>query len=186
MSSSDDATISYQHLEIDSDRETGESVSEASASDASDRGDEAYLFEPDFAEGDDEPVQPVVQQDPVDHPVCECGHCNFEAQAEHSTRVCCAQLAADYERTPLPEGLDCYVQHPDFAAVCLHLAVLDVAWLTYKQQYNEPYDEGATPKRNRHVAYRQFVRWTYGYLGRTVRVPIPSCVLNAIKNQFPG
>ncbi|KAG1653164.1 hypothetical protein GQR58_025784 [Nymphon striatum] len=36
----------------------------------------------------------------------------------------------------------------------------------------------------RYVAYRQFVRWCWGFLGKNIRVVIPSCAVTAIRNAF--
>ena len=146
----------------------------------------AYMFEPEDNQDDDADEPQTVAEQPAGvpaAPVCECGQCNFAA--ENSSNLCCAQLAQDYVRiSDIPQN-GCITQHADFAAVCLHPAVLDVAWLWYKQQYDEPY-EGPLFDLRRHVAYRQFVRWTYGTLGRTVRVTIPSCVLHVIRSQYPS
>lgn len=38
----------------------------------------------------------------------------------------------------------------------------------------------------RHIAYRRFVRWIWGFLGRKNRKILPSCAVNAIRNQFPS
>ncbi|XP_059384748.1 P2X purinoceptor 7-like isoform X3 [Carassius carassius] len=51
-------------------------------------------------------------------------------------------------------------------------------------------DYGPVRRRNeeerfRYLAYRSFVSWCWGYLGRSVRVVIPSCVVNRIRLQFP-
>ena len=40
-------------------------------------------------------------------------------------------------------------------------------------------------RRYRYIAYRQFVRWIFGVLGKNIRVPIPSCVVTAIRAKFP-
>ena len=38
----------------------------------------------------------------------------------------------------------------------------------------------------RYTGYRHYVRWIYGYLGKDVRIPLPSCVVKAIKDKFPS
>ena len=53
----------------------------------------------------------------------------------------------------------CIKQHPGFEAVCLNVWVLQTAWLQYKQQYGSFTYEGPEHKKNRHIAYRQVVRW---------------------------
>ena len=35
------------------------------------------------------------------------------------------------------------------------------------------------------AAYRQFIHWTYGRLGRGIRRVIPSCVVAAVRREFP-
>ena len=40
-------------------------------------------------------------------------------------------------------------------------------------------------RRQRYIAYRQFVRLVHGFLGKDIRVVLPSCVLVAIRNRFP-
>ena len=37
----------------------------------------------------------------------------------------------------------------------------------------------------RSVAYRQFVRLVYAYVGASRRVPLPNCVYNSIREAFP-
>ena len=38
----------------------------------------------------------------------------------------------------------------------------------------------------RSVAYRQFVRLVYAYVGASRRVPLPNCVYNIIREAFPN
>ena len=40
-------------------------------------------------------------------------------------------------------------------------------------------------RKFRHVAYRQVVRWCWGYLGKHNRVPLPSCVMKEIRRAYP-
>ena len=35
------------------------------------------------------------------------------------------------------------------------------------------------------AAYRQFIHWTYSRLGRKIRRVIPSCVVAAVRHEFP-
>ena len=37
----------------------------------------------------------------------------------------------------------------------------------------------------RSVAYRQFVRLVWEYVGKSNRLPLPCCVYNAIRSAFP-
>lgn len=79
----------------------------------------------------------------------------------------------------------CILDHPGFNAVCLNIWVLETAWLQYRSEYREPY-EGPTHKRYRHIAYRQFVRMVWKYLGKHIRVPLPACVVKTIRATFPA
>ena len=40
-------------------------------------------------------------------------------------------------------------------------------------------------RRYRYIAYRKFVPRIFGVLGKNIRVPIPSCVVIAIRAKFP-
>ncbi|XP_052075402.1 uncharacterized protein LOC127712835, partial [Mytilus californianus] len=73
--------------------------------------------------------------------------------------------------------------HPGFHPVCLDIHVLKVAYYQYRQQYGEHPDHGN--ERNRYTAYRQFVRWCWHFLGKEVRVVIPSRVVLKIRTAFP-
>ena len=39
-------------------------------------------------------------------------------------------------------------------------------------------------EKYRYTAYRQFVRWCWGYLGKNIRVPLPSCVTAVIRQKY--
>ena len=41
-------------------------------------------------------------------------------------------------------------------------------------------------RRYRYTAYRHFVRWCWGYIGKHVRIVLPSCVIHAIRTAFPS
>ncbi len=41
-------------------------------------------------------------------------------------------------------------------------------------------------RQYRHTAYRQLVRWCWGWLGRHNRVELPACALTSIREQFPS
>jgi len=41
-------------------------------------------------------------------------------------------------------------------------------------------------RRYRYTAYRLFVNWCWGYVGKQVRVVLPACVVTAIRTTFPS
>jgi len=79
---------------------------------------------------------------------------------------------------------DCITNHPGFQAICLNPFVLQVAWLSYKQHYANAY-EGPDHKKYRHIAYRQYIRWVHGFVGKNIRSVIPSCAVCCIQAHFP-
>jgi hypothetical protein len=38
----------------------------------------------------------------------------------------------------------------------------------------------------RYTAYRNLIRWSFGWLGKHTQKPLPSCVLHTIRNMFPN
>ncbi|WAR05113.1 P2RX7-like protein [Mya arenaria] len=117
---------------------------------------------------------------------CRCNSCI----AMHTEResVCCR----DVEQTNFKldvfneeaHDIECITDHPGFGTVCLDRYVLETAYYQYRQQYGVPQQEDN--EQQRYVAYRQFVRWCWGYLGREVRVVLPSCAVQRIRAQFPS
>ncbi|KAK5867689.1 hypothetical protein PBY51_012156 [Eleginops maclovinus] len=112
---------------------------------------------------------------------CSCGRCEPMPLVVES--VCCREQSRVCERRE-EEGADtrCITEHSGFEPVCLNLHVLRTAHFHYRQEYGDV--EGNEWKR--YTGYRQFVRWCYEYLGRHVRVPIPSCVVWCIRRTFPS
>ena len=93
----------------------------------------------------------------------------------------CQALVLEGERT---EPVSCITEHPGFLPVCINKYVLRTAWKQYKQQYKDSY-EGPEHKQYRHVAYRQLARWCWGFLGKDVRVVLPSCAVMCIRQHYP-
>ncbi|ESO93037.1 hypothetical protein LOTGIDRAFT_77934, partial [Lottia gigantea] len=79
----------------------------------------------------------------------------------------------------------CITDHPRMEPLCFNQFVLEVAWLGYKQQYGENAFSDRQDERYRHIAYRKFVRWCWGYLGKDFRVVLPACVVCCIRAHFP-
>ena len=71
--------------------------------------------------------------------------------------------------------LICLTNHPGFIAVCKKMS----GPLKYEDAY-----EGPRRKKFHHLAYRQFVQWSWYYLGRYIRVALRSCVGSSIRAHF--
>ncbi|XP_020915404.1 uncharacterized protein LOC110252894 [Exaiptasia diaphana] len=121
---------------------------------------------------------------------CTCEFCQRMDRREEC--VCCKEVdrARNLMRQAVEDGEmqeegQCITLHPGLKAVCLNVHVLKTAWYQYKQQYGSKCYEGPEHKKYRHVGYRQFVRWCWGFLGKEIRVPLPSCVVSCIRAHFP-
>lgn len=121
---------------------------------------------------------------------CRCDNCQRLDRREEC--ICCQEIdcivTKNYEvveRGLMAEPPSCITQHPGFQANCLNIWVLQTAWLQYKQQYGSNSYNGPEHKKNRHVAYRQLVRWCWGFLGKDIRVALPSCAVCCIRAHFP-
>uniref|UniRef100_A0A1X7SM35 P2X purinoreceptor 7 intracellular domain-containing protein n=1 Tax=Amphimedon queenslandica TaxID=400682 RepID=A0A1X7SM35_AMPQE len=66
--------------------------------------------------------------------------------------------------------------------------VLQTAYFNYRQQYGPytaPINVTIIDKRKyRYTAYRQLSRWCWGWLGRVLRVVLPSCAVNKLRLTF--
>ena len=147
-----------------------------------------YMFEPEVSASNSSDPGSVSSIDEVEgarttnNEWCHCGFC--QRQDTERECVCCRELSKVMDRnmnTCEKRGIEtpaCMTLNPGFLAVCIDLDVLETAWFAYKQQYGD-YD-AEEHKRLRHIAYRQFVRWCWGWLGRHIRVVLPACVVSCI------
>jgi len=118
-------------------------------------------------------------------PRCECGICQPMPTAHES--VCCAEISQVWQKVEdqRPEiQMSCITEHPGFQSNCLDVWVLETAYYAFRQQYGA--DNRTAHEKFRYVAYRQLVRWCWGYLGKHVRVALPSCAVNKIRSTFPA
>ncbi|XP_063072441.1 P2X purinoceptor 7-like [Engraulis encrasicolus] len=81
--------------------------------------------------------------------------------------------------------ITCMTEHPGFHPVCLNLYVLQTIYNIYKYDYG-PLRHFTEEQRFRHLGYRSFVSWCWGYLGRSRRVVIPACVVLRLRREFPS
>ncbi|XP_013409982.1 uncharacterized protein LOC106173401 [Lingula anatina] len=114
---------------------------------------------------------------------CECGHCS--AMTTEAESRCCHEIPEVKNRAE-EGGVDCIIMHPGFGQGCLNPYALEIAYLHHRQQYGAiPESHGANQaEKYRYIAYRQVVRWCWGYLGKHRRVPLPACAVSKIRNTF--
>jgi len=166
-------------MECDSESEVEEVV----------EGVQPYMFEPEgsISLGDSD-SEVEIEQRTLNDDWCRCGGICQRQDTEREC-VCCQEIvvAVDrHRRSSQNRNIalsECITQNPAFVVVCTDRDVLETAWYGYRQQYGG-YD-GPEHKRLRHIAYRQFVRWCWGWLGRNIRVVLPACVVSCIRAHFP-
>ncbi|CAH3178351.1 unnamed protein product [Porites lobata] len=81
--------------------------------------------------------------------------------------------------------MSCITEHPGFQSTCLDVWVLETAYYAYRQQHGTD-SQRLGHEKFRYIAYRQLVRCCWGYLCRKVRVALPSCAVNKIRQRFPA
>ncbi|CAN8015598.1 unnamed protein product [Ixodes persulcatus] len=82
----------------------------------------------------------------------------------------------------------CITRDELFWLVCLDERLLDIAYEKlkfYEPTYLEPVARDRN-KKYRFTAYKEFVWWIWGMLGRRRRVRLPCCVVGRIREQFPS
>ncbi|XP_034552718.1 P2X purinoceptor 7-like [Notolabrus celidotus] len=114
---------------------------------------------------------------------CSCGNC--AAMPTEPENRCCLETPQVIKRVrEVEEPISCMIQHPGLEPVCLNLYSLQNACNIYKADYG-PMQLRGINHRYRYPAYRSFVSWCWGFLGRKIRMVIPSCVVLRIRTEFP-
>ena len=115
-----------------------------------------------------DPDPPPLQQD-NQLPWCKCGKCRpMPLPIEN---LCCKQ------RT-------CITTVDTFESIVLDSNILAVAIVSRSDTYADVPDY--SPQSYRKAAYRQWIMWQHGYLGRTNRKVIPSCVVWKVRSRYPA
>ena len=103
---------------------------------------------------------------------CLCEHCQIMgSELECMSFKECGRTSVKLEENISllrnPTQFKCITDHPRFQSVCLDPWVLQVAWLAYRQTYEDVYN-GPQHKKYRHITYRQYVRWVQGHVGKNI------------------
>ena len=100
---------------------------------------------------------------------CKCGKCR---QMDNPVeRVCC-------------RNSPCATTSDLFYDICLNRHVLSVDIINRSDFFGE--DPEFTPANYRKVAYRHYIMYQHGYLGRANRKVIPSCIVWKVRDNFPA
>lgn len=111
--------------------------------------------------------------------LCKCGSCVVMQNAFE--QVCCKSSEIIQEKIG---DNDCITKTEGFQVVCLNKNVLDAAFGTWYHETDENLER--VNRSFRFIAYRQYISWVFGYLGKDVRKVIPSCAVSIIRNTFPA
>ncbi|ELT96830.1 hypothetical protein CAPTEDRAFT_124094, partial [Capitella teleta] len=97
----------------------------------------------------------------------------------------CCQEIRQTRGMAAEESTQCITEHEGFSEICLARHALRAVYNRYHQCYRKsiPNEEN---KRSRFMAYRMMVYWCWGFLGKELRVPLPSCAVSAIRQKFPS
>ena len=159
-------------------------------------GNNGFSFEPEHSE---EVVQALLSQYTQDHPEedvdfvtdddvpvtvdqwCSCENC-VEMENDFE-QVCCRTNAEQIVGNRF--GVEqCISRTESFRDVCLNTNVLEAAIGAWRSFTDEPLQ--VNNRSYRFIAYRQYISWIFGWLGRDVRKVIPSCVVQKIRTTFPA
>ena len=100
---------------------------------------------------------------------CICGKC--QPMDNPIENVCCRQR--------------CCVTTPTyFETGVLDTTVLSITIVNRSEIFVD--DPEYTPASYRKAAYRQWILWQHGYLGRSNRRIVPSCMVWAVRNRYPA
>ena len=79
-------------------------------------------------------------------------------------------------------GCICITVTSSFASICLNKDVLEFALEGWNDMNRDNKDYGN--ENYRFIAYRQFIWWYHGHLGRSNRTPMPNCILKKIRENL--
>lgn len=123
---------------------------------------------------------------------CRCSNCSLACVVRAEECRCCMEVNRCIERMEeVEKDVQCITMHPGFGSVCLDRWVLQTAGIGLKTKLKKSYTTMLTlgyraeAEFLRSVAYRQFVRLVWEYVGKSNRLPLPCCVYNAIRSAFP-
>eukprot|EP00057_Strongylocentrotus_purpuratus_P024696 XP_011679170.1 PREDICTED: uncharacterized protein LOC105445373 [Strongylocentrotus purpuratus] len=118
---------------------------------------------------------------------CKCGgHCEVLPSFGVGDCICCREIPKVVAEADMQSTL-CITQAPSFHPAILDPISLYIAWQHFTEKWRRQARSFAARnnEKYRYVAYRQFVRWCWGILGKDIRVQLPACVQAKIKKTYP-
>ena len=81
------------------------------------------------------------------------------------------------------DGKTCITESDAFDSVCLNRFVLQAALGTWNDNNHDT--RKLDHKNYRFIAYKQYISWSYGYLGKRKRKPLRNCAITKIRQTYP-
>ena len=141
-----------------------------------------------------EPDGPVQLGDaallPTDQPWCRCGNC---AQLPRRLeRKCCFKECFDLTNVQdanFQPGGNCVLTSELIVQHILHPVTIQLRWLDQRRYLGYRGDDllfrCMQPANYRYHAYRSYINFVYGHLGKGNRRVIPACVVTYIRTKWP-
>lgn len=102
-------------------------------------------------------------------PWCSCGRCR--AMSLEIENVCCRKRP-------------CVTAQDFFQSAVLNMNILSISIVNQSDVFAD--DPDYSPSRYWKTAYRQWILWQHGYLGRTNRRVVPSCIVWDVHDKYPA
>ena len=96
----------------------------------------------------------------------------------------CREMPTDKEMVCCRERRSCLSRTNAFQNICIESQNLQTSIRSLADTY--VFTPLHTNKGMRHAAYRQFIMWRHGHLGRGYRKVIPSCCVTEIRKHYPS
>ncbi|XP_068098384.1 uncharacterized protein [Hyperolius riggenbachi] len=134
------------------------------------------IFDPSNPEHYDD-----VNRDRIGHKNwCTCNNCTTMPTGIES--ICCQEIPNVLSKM---DNLQCILTHAMIPQLCTNEEWARIfLFLTHGYNAITLADKDRN-RRLRKSIYRAFTGWVHGYLGRGERRPIPSCVVNKVRQAFP-
>lgn len=152
-----------------------------------------FSFEPEYTEEEIEerraqrlisirvPLTDSTAEEPESIEWCNSSHCVFHPEMES---ICCKNpMILPGEKF---QEANCIIETDAFKKVCLDRDVLQTATGSWQDLKGDNINlTNQTNKNYRFIGYKQYIWWSFGYLGKRYRRPLPNCVIMEIQHVFP-
>lgn len=105
---------------------------------------------------------------------CNCGNCRFFFESEKT--CCCSTKSVCMLQSHEQQRLRSIVLDEVSLRTAIngyHLQLREITWNYSNENF-------------RHIAYKQYVSYQHGHLGRGQRISLPNCFLWAVRDKWPS